>query len=69
MVIFSILLGVRPWLVLELAEDPVIWVLKYMTSSEGYELRLAIVLWWLAVLAFRNYCPSKVLHDYIGSTR
>lgn len=58
-VIFSILLGVRPWLALELAEDPVIWVLKYMTSSEGYELRLAIVLWWLAVLAFGIIVPVK----------
>lgn len=59
MVIFSILTGVRPWLVLELGEDPVIWVLKYMTSSEGYELRLAIVLWWLAVLAFGIIVPVK----------
>ena len=59
MVTFSILIGVRPWLVHELSEDPVIWVLNYMTSSEGYELRLAIVLWWLAVLAFGIIVPIK----------
>jgi hypothetical protein len=59
MIIFSILVGVRPWLVRELAEDPVIWVFQYMTSSEGYELRLAIVLWWIAVLAFGIIVPVK----------
>lgn len=55
----SILLGVRPWLVVELGEDPVVWVLNYMTSSEGYELRLVIVAWWIAVLAFGIIVPVK----------
>ena len=58
-VTISIFLVVRPWLAFELSEDPIIWVLDYMTSNEGYEVRLAIVLWWLAVLAFGIFVPVK----------
>jgi len=58
-VILSILLGVRPWIAAELSEDPIIWVLKYMISSPGYKLRLAIVLWWIAVLAFGIIVPVR----------
>ena len=58
-VILSIILLVRPWLVTTLQEDPVIWAVRYMTSSTGYELRLAIVLWWLMVLAFGILVPVK----------
>jgi len=58
-VVLSVLLGVRPWIAAELSEDPIIWVLKYMISSPGYELRLAIVLWWVAVLAFGIIVPVK----------
>jgi len=58
-VIGSIFLIVRPWLVFELAEDPIAWVWNYMTSSEGYKLRLAIVGWWLIVLAFGILVPVK----------
>lgn len=58
-VVLSIILLVRPWLVTTLQEDPVIWAVRYMTSSTGYELRLAIVLWWLLVLAFGILVPVK----------
>jgi len=53
----SIVLGIRPWLVDALDEDPIIWVLKYMLWSEGYQTRLIIVSWWLAVLAFGIFVP------------
>jgi hypothetical protein len=58
-VVLSVLLGVRPWIAAELSEDPIIWVLKYMISSPGYELRLAIVSWWIGVLAFGIIVPVK----------
>lgn len=58
-IMLSIFLGVRPWLIAELGEDPTIWILKYMTSKEGYELRLVIVSWWIAVLAFGIIVPIK----------
>lgn len=34
-VVLSIILLVRPWLVTTLQEDPVIWAVRYMTSSTG----------------------------------
>ena len=58
-VVISILLGVRPWIAAALSEDPIIWVLKYMTSATGYEVRLAIVVWWVAVLVFGIIVPVK----------
>jgi hypothetical protein len=58
-VLFTILCLVRPWLVAKLGEDPTLWVLKYMMSSEGYEMRLLIVVWWLIVLAFGIFVPVR----------
>jgi hypothetical protein len=58
-VAFLILFFIRPWLVHALGTDPVIWVLNYMTSAEGFELRLLIVIWWLFVLAFGILVPVK----------
>lgn len=55
----SMMLFIRPWLVATLQEDPVIWITFYMTSLPGYELRLAIVLWWIIVLAFGILVPVK----------
>jgi hypothetical protein len=55
----SIIVAVRPWLISSLAEDPLIWVYNYMTSSEGYEMRLAIIFYWLVVLAFGIFVPVK----------
>jgi hypothetical protein len=58
-VITSIFLAVRPWIVSNLGEDPLIWVFNYMTSSEGYEIRLAVVIYWLLVLAFGIFVPVR----------
>jgi hypothetical protein len=58
-VILSIIFLVRPWLITTLREDPVIWIFLYMTSYAGYELRLAIVFWWIIVLAFGILVPVK----------
>lgn len=58
-VVTSIFLAVRPWIVSKLGDDPVIWVLNYMMSSEGYEMRLEIVLYWLVVLAFGIFVPVR----------
>jgi len=58
-VVLSILVGVRPWIAAELSQDPVVWLLTYMISAPGYELRLVIVLWWIAVLAFGIIVPVK----------
>jgi len=66
-VVLSVLVGVRPWIAAELSEDPIIWVLKYMISSPGYELRLAIVLWWVTVLAFGIIVPVKFFTGTPGS--
>lgn len=59
-VTLSILLGVRPWLVAGLHQDPFLWVIDYMTFSDGYEVRLAIVIWWLAILSFGIIVPVKL---------
>jgi hypothetical protein len=59
-VVLSILLGVRPWLMAGLHQDPFLWVIDYMTSSKGYEIRLAIVIWWFAILAFGIIVPVKL---------
>ena len=56
-VVCTILLVVRPWLVARLGADPTLWVLGYITSKEGYEMRLLITVWWLAVLAFGIFVP------------
>jgi hypothetical protein len=53
----SIILGVRGWLVACLGQDPFLWVLNYMTSSQGYEIRLAIIIWWFVVLVFGILVP------------
>jgi hypothetical protein len=58
-VVCTILGVVRPWLVAKLGEDPTLWVLKYMISSEGYKMRLLIVVWWLVVLAFGIFVPVR----------
>lgn len=58
-VITSIFLAVRPWIVSNLGGDPLIWVFNYMTFSEGYEMRLAIVVYWLVVLAFGIFVPVR----------
>jgi len=56
-IVCTILLVVRPWLVVKLGADPILWVLRYMTSKQGYEMRLLITVWWLAVLAFGIFVP------------
>ena len=58
-IVCTILLVVRPWLVAELGTDPTLWLLRYMTSKEGYEIRLLITVWWIAVLAFGILVPVK----------
>jgi len=59
-IVVCMILGlVRPWLVAKLGEDPTLWVLKYMICSEGYEMRLLIVVWWLVILAFGIFVPVK----------
>jgi len=58
-VVLCILLVVRPWLVSRLSTDPIPWVFDYMTSSKGSTLRIAIVIWWIAVLAFGIIIPVK----------
>jgi hypothetical protein len=55
----SIIVAVRPWLISSLGEDPLTWVYNYMTSSEGCEMRLAIVFYWLVVLAFGIFVPVR----------
>jgi hypothetical protein len=66
-VVLSVLLGVRPWIAAALSEYPILWVVKYMISSPGYQLRLAIVLWWVAVLAFGIIAPVKFFTGTSGS--
>lgn len=66
LVIASIFILVRPWLVAELGEDPIEWVWNYMTRSEGHELRLAIVGWWFTVLAFGIIVPVKFFTAFDG---
>jgi hypothetical protein len=56
-VFFSVVLSIRPWILEALGEDPVIWVLKYMLWSDGFQIRLLIVSWWLVVLAFGILVP------------
>ena len=53
----SIVFGIRPLILGALGEDPIIWVLNYMLASEGYQIRLLIVAWWLGVLAFGIFVP------------
>src|ERR1700738_4639557 len=45
----AILLCVRPWLAAGLGGDPFLWVVNYMTASQGYEIRLAIAVWWITI--------------------
>jgi hypothetical protein len=56
LIVLSVLC-VWPWISAGLGKDPLIWAFNYITISEGFETRLAIVLWWLAVLAFGIIVP------------
>lgn len=49
--------GIRPWLVEVLGEDPLVWLVKYMLWLEGFRVRFLIVCWWVAVLAFGISVP------------
>jgi hypothetical protein len=58
-IIISYFLTVRQWLLAMLGQDPILWILQYMTSYEGYNIRLLIMSWWVAVLAFGILVPVK----------